>query len=440
MHSSPRGAPLADSANVCDRTVSDNDPKEPKDPNASEDSGLLDMPGAKPGKWEAKAPSAKAEHEYKKEGKQHKREWGERKRESEEAKAKEDPTKPKPKGKSSAEVGTKGLGSKTLADMVWTTTREGDEDKTYYETASLKVEAEALAAKFDAKELNAKVTLVNAKAEFKGAHAQADLVQVISEFLFGKPAPPKPIPSAPMAPMAARVMDLTTHGTPCMPGPGSTNVFIGGMPALRATLDQMACTAPGMGPHGGGPFVVGAPTVLINNMPAIRVGDFVAEPNGGPNVITVGCPTVMIGMSASPPEIPAVKKPDDELPWVILESVATIDAAAAEAEAVAEGKYDLKKAQLSVGGKIGASAAALKAELPLKVRLRIPFTSAYLGLGVTGAGTLGSVGAELEGSVKVNEVDQETGAYHWFRASGGGGAHVGVGGASLKFSVDVSSK
>lgn len=398
------------------------------------------MPGAKPGKLEAKAPSAKAEHEYKKEGKQNKREWGERKRQSEEAKAKEDPSKPKPKGKSSAEIGTKAVYTKTLADMVWTTTREGDDDKTYYETMSLKVEAEALAAKFDAKELNAKLTLVNAKAEFKAAHAQADLVQIVSEFIFGKPAPPTSLPSAPMAPMAARVMDLTTHGTPCLPGPGSTNVFIGGMPALRATLDQMACTAPGMGPHGGGPFMVGEPTVLINNMPAIRVGDFVAEPNGGPNVIVVGCPTVTIGMPAPAPDVPAATKPDDELPWMLVESVAKVDAGAAEAEAKAEGKYDLKKGQLSVGGKIGASAAALKAELPLKVRLRIPFTSAYLGLGVTAGGTVGSVGAELEGAVKVNDVDQETGKTTWFKASGGGGAHAGVGGASLKFSVDLSSK
>lgn len=427
--------------------MTENDPKDPKDPAAPEESAWYVMPGAKSGKFGAKAPTAKAEREYKKEGTQKKHEWGERKRKSEEekrkseeAKAKGDPTKPKSKGKSSAEIGTKALYSQTLADMVWATTREGDEDKTYYEVASLKVEGEALAAKFDATELNGKVTLVNAKAEFKGAHAQVDLVEAISEFFFGKPAAPERAPTAPMVPMAARVMDLTTHGTPCVPGPGSTNVFIGGMPALRATLDQMVCTAPGMGAHGGGPFLVGEATVLINNMPAIRVGDFVAEPNGGPNAIVVGCPTVMIGMPAPVPDCSSAKDSDDELPWVIFESVAKIDAAAADAEVKGEGSYDLKKGQLSVGGKIGASAAALKGELPLKIRLRIPWTSAYVGLGVTGAGTLGSVGAELEGSVKLNEADEDTGKYHWFRVSGGGGAHIGVGGASLKFSLDVSSK
>jgi uncharacterized Zn-binding protein involved in type VI secretion len=422
--------------------VTDKDPKDPKDSNASKDSAWPELPGAKTGKWAAKAPSGKAEKEYKKEGPQKKVEWGDRKPKPEDPNNPKpaDANKPKGGGKSSAEISAKALYTKTYADMVWTTTREGDEDKTYYEAMSFKADGEALAASFDAKELQGKVTAFKAKAEFKAAHGQIDLVEVISDFLFGKPAPPGPLPSAPMTPMAARVMDLTTHGAPCMPGPGSTNVFIGGMPALRATLDQMVCTAPGAGSHGGGPFMLGEPTVLINNMPAIRVGDFVTEPNGGPNVIVVGCPTVMIGMPAPVPDVPPPKKNEDELPWVLFESVAKGDVGAAEAEAKLDGKYDLKKGQLSGAFKLGASAAAAKAELPLKVRLRIPFTSAYLGLGVTAAGTLGSVGAEVQGSLKVNETDQETGKTVWFGTSGGGGAHLGVGGASVKFSLDISSK
>ena len=128
------------------------------------------------------------------------------------------------------------------------------------------------------------------------------------------------------------------------------------------------------------------------------------------------------------------------MPWVIFESVAKGDLGTAEAEAKAEAKVDLKKMQGSAAFQVGASAAAAKAELPLKIRMRIPFTSAYLGLGVTAAGTLGSVGAEAGGSVKLNEVDQETGAYTWFGTSGGVGAHAGVGGASVKLSIDLSSK
>ena len=42
-------------------------------------------------------------------------------------------------------------------------------------------------------------------------------------------------------PLAARVGDMTAHGTPLTPGPGSTNVLIGGMPAWRATADFHNC-------------------------------------------------------------------------------------------------------------------------------------------------------------------------------------------------------
>jgi len=34
-------------------------------------------------------------------------------------------------------------------------------------------------------------------------------------------------------PMAARVSDMTSHGTPLAPGPGSTNVLIGGLCKAR---------------------------------------------------------------------------------------------------------------------------------------------------------------------------------------------------------------
>ena len=35
-------------------------------------------------------------------------------------------------------------------------------------------------------------------------------------------------------PPAATLGDMTAHGTPLAPGPGSVNVFIGGKPAWRA--------------------------------------------------------------------------------------------------------------------------------------------------------------------------------------------------------------
>lgn len=96
-------------------------------------------------------------------------------------------------------------------------------------------------------------------------------------------------------PPAARFGDPTSHGTPLGPGPGSPNVFIGGMPAWRGTADFHACPlSSGTVPHAGGVVVPGSVTVLINNLPAARQGDTVTEA-GPPNAIIVGCSTVLIG-------------------------------------------------------------------------------------------------------------------------------------------------
>lgn len=94
---------------------------------------------------------------------------------------------------------------------------------------------------------------------------------------------------------AARVGDMTSHGTPLGPGPGSFNVFIGGVPAWRATADFHTCPlVTGVVPHVGGVMTVGSVTVKINGLPAARQGDTLVE-GGPPNTITLGCTTVMIG-------------------------------------------------------------------------------------------------------------------------------------------------
>jgi uncharacterized Zn-binding protein involved in type VI secretion len=95
--------------------------------------------------------------------------------------------------------------------------------------------------------------------------------------------------------LAARVGDMTAHGTSLAPGPGSTNVLIGGMPAWRATADFHNCPlVTGTVPHVGGVVAMGSTTVLINNLPAARQGDIITE-SGPPNSIVMGCPTVIIG-------------------------------------------------------------------------------------------------------------------------------------------------
>jgi uncharacterized Zn-binding protein involved in type VI secretion len=82
----------------------------------------------------------------------------------------------------------------------------------------------------------------------------------------------------------ALVTGVVPHvGGPILP-PGCPTVLIGGMPAARAT-DMATCA--------GGPDCLipcGAIT-MIGGLFAARMGD--ATAHGG--VITVGCPTVMIG-------------------------------------------------------------------------------------------------------------------------------------------------
>ena len=96
-------------------------------------------------------------------------------------------------------------------------------------------------------------------------------------------------------PPAARIGDMTAHGTPLGPGPGSPNVLIGGMPAWRAGVDIHNCPlVSGTVPHVGGVVQMGSTTVFINGFPAVRQGDVIVE-SGPPNTITMGCPTVMIG-------------------------------------------------------------------------------------------------------------------------------------------------
>ena len=98
---------------------------------------------------------------------------------------------------------------------------------------------------------------------------------------------------------AARVGDMhtcpmATPGTPPVPHvggpilpPAGVTVLIGGMPAARVG-DMCTCVGP------PDTIVRGEPTVLICGSPAARMGDNTAH--GG--LITVGCPTVLIGLMA----------------------------------------------------------------------------------------------------------------------------------------------
>ncbi len=93
---------------------------------------------------------------------------------------------------------------------------------------------------------------------------------------------------------AARLGDVMMHGDVVAPGLGSTNVFIGGKPALRR-CDSHVCTVTTPVPHVGAGFLATYDKVEINGFTALRVGDYVDEGTHGLNPIVVGCPRVTIG-------------------------------------------------------------------------------------------------------------------------------------------------
>lgn len=106
---------------------------------------------------------------------------------------------------------------------------------------------------------------------------------------------------------AARLTDMhvcpmVTPGLPPIPhvggpimGPGCPTVLIGGMPA--AVMGDM-CTC--VGPPDT--IIKGSSGVMIGGKPAARMGDSCAH--GG--TIVLGCPTVLIGETASGPAVPPV--------------------------------------------------------------------------------------------------------------------------------------
>jgi hypothetical protein len=66
--------------------------------------------------------------------------------------------------------------------------------------------------------------------------------------------------------------------------------------AASGGADIHMCTTPSpVPPHGPGVVIDGSATVLINGLPACRLGDTVLEAIGPPNKITMGAMNVIIG-------------------------------------------------------------------------------------------------------------------------------------------------
>ncbi|MEC4815942.1 MAG: PAAR domain-containing protein [Scytonema sp. PMC 1069.18] len=94
-------------------------------------------------------------------------------------------------------------------------------------------------------------------------------------------------------------------GTPAAPGAIATeqNTKISLSSSMSSSIMSSAggadihnCTTPlPIPPHGPGVVIDGSKTVLINGLPACRMGDTILEALGPSNKITGGCQSVLIG-------------------------------------------------------------------------------------------------------------------------------------------------
>jgi uncharacterized Zn-binding protein involved in type VI secretion len=104
---------------------------------------------------------------------------------------------------------------------------------------------------------------------------------------------------------AAEAATLAAAGTPGAPAAKAAEETVkataastmgSAITSAAGGADIHACTTPlPIPPHGPGVVIDGSTTVLINNLPACRVGDTILEAVGPPNKIVMGEMTVIIG-------------------------------------------------------------------------------------------------------------------------------------------------
>lgn len=103
----------------------------------------------------------------------------------------------------------------------------------------------------------------------------------------------------------AEAATLAAAGTPGLPAAKTAEETTKATAAasMSSTITSSAmgadihtCSTPlPIPPHGPGVVIDGSTTVLINNLPACRMGDTIIEAVGPPNKIVQGCMTVLIG-------------------------------------------------------------------------------------------------------------------------------------------------
>jgi uncharacterized Zn-binding protein involved in type VI secretion len=272
---------------------------------------------------------------------------------------------------------------------------------------------------YDLNEGEVNLTPVSGKAQFSFEHAEAEGKFKLGSWVSSLFSSPEELGAATL--MAARVGDLTSHGSGLAPGIGSTNVFIGYKPAWRTLMDFHSCpVVKGSVPDVGGTVVKGSPTVFINYAMACRVGDIVVEAPGGPNAIAFGCPTVFIG----PAGPPAPAAPEEE--GLTVKAKGSGDLGIIDVQGNAGAVWSKEKKVVQVKGK----ALAATAKGTIEGGITIPLWGTHsITLGVGAEGSWESIGAEAHADAGW---EKDKGLH----ASWGYGVAYGAG-AATDFSIGV---
>jgi uncharacterized Zn-binding protein involved in type VI secretion len=345
-------------------------------------------------------------------------------------------------GKITGKVGFAPLVEHEGAGALWTTKKTA-EDKSFISTGHAEGTFEALGASYDIQERKAELDVIKASGRVSAVHTEFDAVDEVKKLFGYRDPPPAPPPAPPPVGgplVAARVGDPTSHGSALLPGIGSPDVFIGGMPAWRAHIDTLMCpVVKAAVPDASGSVQSGAPSVTINGMMACRVGDIVVETPGGPNAIVGGCSTVTIGQPASCAAPSTGDAPSDDpeaLPAVKGDLFVTGDVVTVEGEVALGANVDLRKRSGVVEARAGASAALVSGDVQGDIQFKIPFTDHYLSVGAKAEGSAVAIGAEAHANMVVNGVDPRTRKRVMFHYDAGAKLEALVG-AGIGFSLTV---
>jgi len=314
-------------------------------------------------------------------------------------------------------------------------TQEGKDDgawAAFFKTAG-KFDLFKLESKPEEGEISA--YLVDGELDVSGIHSQADLLEG-----YGLKAPQglqEDVTFVSAEAYAARAGDPTLHGDALPEGVwGSDDVLIGGKAAWRILADLHVCSMQTGGvPHVGGIVVSTVDeSVLINGLPAVRVGDVIVE-SGPPNTVIKGEPTVTLGVPGPPVtsvEGVEVPKPAGLASFLDADVVAMIGRAKAHAQVGGGRRED---GSLVAGAHAGAKASVIEVEATGAWKIPIGKDWA-ITLGVTGEGSLLSAGASYGGGVTWG-AEGADGKRRWGIDKWGASAGAGIFGGGAKISIGV---